>query len=191
MTLRELLEGEVVSAARSLLGRVLTSDVGGERTAVVLTEVEAYDGERDPASHAFGGRTGRNASMFGPAGTLYVYRSYGIHWCMNVTCGPEGRAAAVLLRGGLPMAGAEAMARRRGRRDHLADGPGKLAQALGVTGDLDGIDVLGGGPLRLGERAEEPDRVEATPRIGITRATDRLWRFVAVPAVPDGSWANG
>jgi DNA-3-methyladenine glycosylase len=176
-SLRSLLRGPVEAAARGLLGMVLVSEVGDERTAIVLTEVEAYGGSDDPASHARRGRTPRNAAMFGPPGTLYVYRSYGIHWCANVVCGAAGSASAVLLRGGLPVEGEEVIRRRRGRRDHLTDGPGKLCQGLGITGALDGSTVLGG-PVRLeGRPGGAP--VRATPRVGITRAVDRPWRFVA------------
>ena len=175
----EALRGPVIEAARSILGRRLVSDCGGERTAVILTEVEAYDGATDPASHAFRGKTPRTASMFGPPGTLYVYRSYGIHWCMNVVCGPAGVAAAVLLRGGLPVAGSAVMGERRRGRRPLTIGPGNLTQALGVDGDLDGTSVFGG-PVRL-EGIPVGGVIEATPRIGISRATDRPWRFVLSP----------
>ncbi len=178
--LEELLKADVLGAAEQLLGWTLVSDVSGERTAVTVVETEAYAGDADPASHAYRGRTRRNASMFGPPGFLYVYRSYGIHWCMNVVVREEGVAHAVLLRGGLPTVGRETMVRRRGRDTHLADGPGKLCQALAVTGEHDGVD-LRTGPIRLehgpgiGTAA-----IERTPRIGISKATDRLWRFVAV-----------
>ena len=164
-----------------LLGAVLTTDFAGVETSVALTEVEAYSSD-DPASHSYRGRTPRNASMFGPPGTLYVYRSYGIHWCMNVTTGPAGEASALLLRAGVPRIGRETMAFRRGREDHLVDGPGKLTQALGVTGDHDGIDLLDpASPIRLSPGTPLPS--EATPRIGISRATDVLWRWVAVGPV--------
>jgi DNA-3-methyladenine glycosylase len=169
-----------VESARALLGRRLVSDRGGERTGVVLTEVEAYGGSDDPASHAFRGRTPRNASMFDEPGTLYVYRAYGIHWCMNVVCGPKGSPSAVLLRGGIPFEGADAMAVRRGGRAPIAIGPGNLCQALGVTGDLDGSSVVGGVVRIEGEPVA--GRVEATPRIGISRARDRRWRFVLTPS---------
>lgn len=171
-----LLSGDVVAAARGLLGRRLCSEVDGEACEVLLTEVEAYGGTDDPASHGYGGRTRRNASMFAPAGTLYVYRSYGVHWCMNVVTGPRGEAAAVLLRGGRPVAGEEVMRRRRGRADHLCDGPGRLAQALGVTGDLDGAS-LAAGVVRLRGKPAAGVVVEAGPRVGISRAIDRPWRF--------------
>jgi DNA-3-methyladenine glycosylase len=146
---------------------------------VALTEVEAYDGTDDPASHAFRGRTPRNGSMFAAAGTLYVYRSYGVHWCMNIVCGAEGDPAAVLLRGGIALEGVDEIERRRGRSDHLADGPGKLCQALAVTGDHDGTGVVDG-PVRLGERVLT-GIVASTPRIGISRAVDLEWRFVLLP----------
>ena len=165
-------------AAPLLLGWRLRSDIGGERTEIVLTEVEAYAGASDRASHAAAGRTARNESMFGAAGTLYVYRSYGIHWCMNVVVEQAGDPAAVLLRGGTPVAGADVMARRRGRSDHLSDGPGKLCQALGVNGDHDGTRVGRGSLLELLPGASDV-AYSASPRVGITKATDRLWRFVA------------
>ena len=174
--LAALLSGEVVGAARGLLGRRLRSDLDGVACEVLLTEVEAYGGADDPASHACGGPTARNVSMFGPPGTLYVYRSYGVHWCMNAVTGPAGRAAAVLLRAGRPLVGEEHMRRRRGRADHLCDGPGRLAQALGVAGEQDGISLLGG-PVRLLGEPPGGGRVEAGPRVGITRAADRPWRF--------------
>ena len=103
--------------------------------------------------------------------------SLGVHWCMNVTCGPEGEAAAVLLRGGRITAGRDDIVRRRGRTDHLVDGPGKLTQALAVTGDLDGLSILRGGPLLLGEVVSGGE-VVASRRIGISKATERPWRFV-------------
>jgi DNA-3-methyladenine glycosylase len=165
-----------LEVAPLLLGRRLESRVGGVLTAVVLNEVEAYMGSQDPASHAFNGRTPRNDSMFGPPGTLYVYRSYGIHWCMNITCGPEGVPMAVLLRGGVLLDGRDTIQRRRGREDHLTDGPGKLCQALGVTGDHDGTSVLDG-PVRIGERVLHGD-VATTRRIGISKAVEPEWRFV-------------
>lgn len=170
------LRGDPVTAARALLGRRLVSTIGGVTVALRLTEVEAYGGADDPASHAFAGETVRNRTMFGPPGRLYVYRSYGIHWCANAVCGPVGRPGAVLLRGGVPVAGQAAMVARRGRADHLADGPGKLCEALGITGAEDGLD-LAGGRVRLEGRAV-PGTMVASPRIGIARAQERPWRFV-------------
>ncbi len=157
--------------------------VGSRRTAVVLTEVEAYAGAGDPASHAYRGPTPRNATMFGPAGGLYVYRSYGVHWCMNVVCGAEGDASAVLLRGGTPVVGVAVMEDRRGRGDHLTDGPGKLCQALGVTGSLDGSDIFTGPITVDGEPVS--GKIKTGPRIGISKATERPWRFVLKPDIRD------
>ncbi|MEX2323177.1 MAG: DNA-3-methyladenine glycosylase [Acidimicrobiia bacterium] len=175
--LERLLSGPVVTAAQGLLGRRLESRSGGKVVAVVITELEAYGGADDPASHAHRGPTARNRSMFGPPGTLYVYRSYGIHWCMNVVIGPEGVASAVLLRGGKPVEGEATMVERRGRSDVLARGPGRLTQALGVSGDLDGSSVFDGPVSIVG--VPQPDLTwTATPRIGISRATDRPWRFL-------------
>ena len=173
------LRGDPVAAARALLGRLVVSTVGGVTVSIRLTEVEAYGGADDPASHAFGGITGRNGAMYGPPGHLYVYRSYGVHWCANVVCGPAGTAGAVLLRGGIPEEGAGTMARRRGRADHLADGPGRLCQALEITGSLDGLD-LRRGPVRISGSAK-PGMVRATPRIGISKAAERPWRWVWTP----------
>lgn len=171
------LTGTVDQVARRLLGHLIVTEFG-VRTVLVVEEVEAYGGAGDPASHAYRGGTARNASMFGPAGTLYVYRSYGIHWCANIATGPAGDGQAVLLRGGRVVEGLETVVRRRGRTDHLADGPGKLTQALGITGDHDGTSVFGG-PVRLEPGpAPPPALVRATPRIGISREVDRPWRFV-------------
>ena len=174
--LAALLAGDVVAAARGLLGRRLRSEIGGVACELVLTEVEAYGGADDPASHGSGGRTLRNASMFRAGGTLYVYRSYGMHWCLNAVTGPVGEPAAVLLRGGRPVLGEEHMRRRRSRLDHLCDGPGKLAQALGVTGEQDGSSLLEG-PVRLVGEPAAGRRIAAGPRVGITRAAERPWRF--------------
>jgi DNA-3-methyladenine glycosylase len=175
-----LVAGDVLAVAEGLLGWTLLSEIDGEVTSVTITETEAYAGPDDPASHAFRGMTPRNKAMFGEAGTLYVYRSYGIHWCMNVVVGNKSLPHAVLLRGGDADAGIEVMVARRGRKTNLADGPGKLCQALGVNGEMDGCDLrsdvvrLRPGP-GLGGRT-----IMRTPRIGISEATERPWRFVAV-----------
>lgn len=179
--MRTLLSAPAPEVGPALLGSVLTTTLRGHHTAVIITEVEAYASD-DPASHSFRGRTRRNASMFGPPGTLYVYRSYGIHWCMNVTTEPEGEASALLLRAGELTAGREHAVHRRGRSDHLTDGPGKLTQALGVTGDHDGLDLLDpSSPIQLrpGSRLSSI----TTPRIGITKAVDVGWRWVATGPV--------
>jgi DNA-3-methyladenine glycosylase len=175
---RSLLEDHAAEVAPRLLGWRLSSDRSGATTSLVITEVEAYTPD-DPASHSFRGETPRNASMFRRAGTLYVYRSYGIHWCANVATGPIGHGAAVLLRGGVPLIGADVMASRRGRLDHLADGPGKLCQSLAIDGSDDGFDLVVGGRVRL-EPGPPPPGYETTPRIGISRAIERPWRFVAL-----------
>ena len=169
----------VDTVARSLLGAKVRTRIDGALTEVILTEVEAYGGADDPASHAYRGRTERNASMFAEAGTLYVYRSYGIHWCANVVSGPAGRGEAVLLRGGLPNQGRAVMEARRGRSGSLTDGPGKLCQALGLDGTHDGLTPSAGSGVELLPAVDPPTEVIATPRIGISRETERLWRFVA------------
>lgn len=171
------LAGDVADVAVGMLGARLVSDVGGERTSISIVEVEAYGGLDDPASHAHRGRTKTNGAMYGEAGTLYVYRSHGIYRCCNVVAGARGEAAAVLIRAGRPLEGVDVMVRRRGRDDHVADGPGKLGQALGIELDHDGLDLLSpSSPIRL-EAGERPRRFEATPRIGISRAVERPWRF--------------
>jgi DNA-3-methyladenine glycosylase len=183
------LRGDPVTAARALLGRLLVSTIEGVTTAVRIDEVEAYGGDDDPASHAHRGPTPRNRTMFGPPGTLYVYRSYGVHWCANIVVGPEGVPGAVLLRGGVPERGTDVMSSRRGRADHLTDGPGKLCCALGITGALDGSSVTSG-PVRV-VGAALPGVVRQTTRIGISRAVERPWRFVWEAAPKPGSVARG
>ena len=163
----------VHEVAPELLGvTLLVEGVGG-----TIVEVEAYDGT-DPASHGFRGRTPRNAAMFGPAGHAYVYRSYGIHWCANIVCGAPGHGAAVLLRALEPTHGLDEMRSRRGPvADRLlCSGPGRLTQALGLTGADNGARLV---PPRFS--LVPPDRVAhilRTPRIGITRATEAEWRYV-------------
>ncbi|MEA3502510.1 MAG: DNA-3-methyladenine glycosylase [Actinomycetota bacterium] len=177
--MRELLSGDVVDVAPSLLGWHLATEFDNQPTEIVIREVEAYGGGDDPASHAFRGRTVRNDSMFRESGTLYVYRSYGVHWCANVVTGPKGDASAVLLRGGSPHIGAGVMERRRGRSDHLTDGPGKVCAALGITGEHDGTSLIDG-PVRLVRGVlPEATTIVSGPRVGITTAIDRPWRFVA------------
>jgi DNA-3-methyladenine glycosylase len=174
-----LLDDPVEDVAPRLLGLRLRTELPPGPTEVLITEVEAYAGERDPASHAYRGRTHRNASMFGPSATLYVYRSYGIHWCMNIVIGGHNDPSAVLIRAGRPVVGADVMAKRRGRPDHLTDGPGKLTQALGVTGDHDGSPIFGG-TVELLANEPVPGQIVATPRVGITKAVAWPWRFVLV-----------
>ncbi len=169
-------------AAPALLGAVLEVTSGPDRRSGRIVEVEAYEAADDPASHAYRGRTPRNGVMFGPAGHLYVYRSYGIHWCANIVCGPIGEAGAVLIRALEPLDGVEEMwpDRPKARTStDLASGPGKLCAALGIGGEHDGVDLLAGdGPVRLLTGTPvEPAGVVDGPRIGITRAVERPWRF--------------
>jgi DNA-3-methyladenine glycosylase len=161
----------VLDLARALIGCALTVDgVGG-----VIVETEAYHAA-DPASHSFAGQTARNRAMWGAPGHAYVYRIYGIHWCLNLVGGTEA-GAAVLLRALEPTLGLDRMRERRGVADPraLCSGPGKLAQALGVTGALDG-HALDAPPFALAPRAEEPPIITG-PRIGITKAAAEPWRF--------------
>jgi DNA-3-methyladenine glycosylase len=163
----------VHEVAPDLVGVTLLVDgVGGP-----IVEVEAY-AAGDPASHGFRGRTGRNAAMFGPPGHAYVYRSYGVHWCLNLVCEREGTPAAVLLRALEPRHGIERMQERRSTEDTrlLAAGPGRLTEALGVTRDHDGLP-LDRPPFELRPRRKEPV-ILAAPRVGITRAADYPWRYV-------------
>jgi DNA-3-methyladenine glycosylase len=180
MDLADLLSGSPEEAAPALLGSLLISEVAGQTVKARVTEVEAYKGSDDPASHAFRGRTRRNGSMFERPGTLYVYRSYGIHWCANVAAGPEGVGWGILFRGADIIDGLGVARARRGRENELANGPGKLTQALGVDHTHDGTYLLDGtGPIRI-EPGVPPEVVVATPRVGISTAIDRPWRFVAV-----------
>ena len=168
--------------APRLLGAVLVSDLGGERVAVRLTEVEAYEGLDDPASHAFRGRTNRTAVMFGPPGHLYCYFTYGMHWCANVVCGPDGTATAVLLRAGEVIGGLAAARARRpaARRDaDLARGPARLAGCLGLGAAQNGLDLCDpASPVRLESLpVRRRPGVLVGPRVGISVAAERPWRF--------------
>lgn len=178
-TLADLLSGAPEEAAPHLLGAHLVSMVDGLEVRVRIGEVEAYKGSEDPASHAYRGETNRNRSMFAEPGTLYVYRSYGIHNCANSAAGPEGVGWGILIRGGEVIAGEGVAAGRRGRWSDLANGPGKLCQSLGITLDLNGTDLLDPNSVVRLEEGERPEVVMATPRIGISRARDLPWRFVA------------
>ncbi len=171
---RDFFARSVHDVAPELIGvTVLVDGIGGP-----IVEVEAYDHE-DPAAHGFRGRTPRNESMFGPAGQAYVYRSYGVHWCLNLVCEAEGSAAAVLIRAIEPVHGLEKMRARRRLDDPrlLCAGPGRLCQALGVTREHDGL-ALDEPPFLL-LAATSPRDVVAAPRIGISVATERPWRFCA------------
>ncbi len=162
----------VHEVAPDLVGTTLLVDgVGG-----TIVEVEAYD-DQDPASHGYRGRTARNASMFGPPGHAYVYRSYGIHWCLNLVCDADGVGSAVLVRALEPMCGLDAMRARRGVADPrlLCSGPGRLCQALAVTGDHDGLP-LDAPPFQLRPRADEPV-IATARRVGISVAAELPWRY--------------
>ncbi|QWZ10202.1 DNA-3-methyladenine glycosylase [Nocardioides panacis] len=171
------LTGDVLDVAPRLLGAVLRHDTDAGPVAVRVTEVEAYDGQGDPGSHAANGRTRRNATMFGPPGRLYVYFTYGMHYCCNVVVGPEGSASAVLLRAGEVVEGRELARERRGSTDRdLARGPARLCQALGIDLSHDGTDLTRG-PLVLSPADAPAVDVRTGPRVGLRLAADRPWRF--------------
>lgn len=162
----------VHEVAPDLIGTAfLVGGVGG-----IIVEVEAYH-HTDEAAHSFNGRTARNAVMFGPPGRVYVYRSYGLHWCVNFVCEPEGSAAAVLIRALMPTAGRAVMRRRRGVASDrlLCSGPGRLCQALAITGDHNGA-ALDSAPFAVFARTAPADIVLGR-RIGITRAAELPWRY--------------
>jgi DNA-3-methyladenine glycosylase len=169
---RSFFDRPVLDVAPELIGATLSfRGVGG-----VIVEVEAYH-HTDPAAHSFNGQTDRNAIMFGPPGYAYVYRSYGIHWCVNFVCEAEGSASAVLIRAIEPTQGIPAMRRRRGMKDDrlLCSGPGRLCEALGITRTQTAL-ALDKPPFELRARSEKPEIV-AGVRIGITKAADLPWRF--------------
>jgi DNA-3-methyladenine glycosylase len=169
---REFFARSVHEVAPALIGCTLLVDGVGGR----IVEVEAYD-QDDPAAHSYRGRTARNRSMFGPPGHAYVYRSYGVHWCLNLVCDPEGLASAALVRALEPTHGIEAMRERRGVEDvrRLCSGPGNVCRALALTGAHDGLP-LDEPPFALFE-AREGVALARGPRIGLTRAVERPWRY--------------
>lgn len=178
-----------LDVARDLIGKLLLRRAADGLAGGLIVETEAYVAATDPAAHAYRGMTPRNRSMFGRAGLAYVYRSYGIHFCLNVVTEGEGVAAAALIRAIRPLVGADLMRARRGPRiptRDLARGPGRLCQALALTTDDDGIDLTRPDPtgpaLWLAEPPTEmaPLPIATTPRIGITQAADWPWRFVVV-----------
>ncbi|MDP9117130.1 MAG: DNA-3-methyladenine glycosylase [Actinomycetota bacterium] len=168
--------------APRLLGAVLTSTVGGAQVSVRLTEVEAYEGADDPASHAYRGPTPRSRVMFGPPGFLYTYFTYGMHWCANIVCGEDGRASAVLLRAGDIVAGIDEARRRRpaARADaELARGPARLATCLGLGAAHNGVDLCSSrSEVTITSMCRRSvGGIETGPRVGISTAGDRPWRF--------------
>ena len=181
----DLFRGSTVEVARRLIGTLLVHETSEGRVSGVIQETEAYLSEGDAASHSHRGRTERNASMFLAPGHAYVYRIYGLHHCFNVVTAPEGVGEAVLIRSLLPVEGLERMAERRGRSApaELCSGPAKLVQALGIGPQHDGRRI-GSGGLRLERRAGVAVRLRATPRIGISKATDLDLRFLPVRSDP-------
>ena len=196
---REFFDRPSTTVAPELLGCVLWHDSPAGLVAVRLVEVEAYQGPADPASHAYRGQTARNGVMFGPPGYAYVYFTYGMHFCVNLVCQPAGQPEAVLLRAGEVVEGADLARERRGGKDRdLARGPGRLCQALAIDRALDGADVCGpdsplgiGRPLGIGQRqgtggpqgtgrapaASGDEEIRTGPRVGISQAADRPWRY--------------
>ncbi|MEU6278596.1 DNA-3-methyladenine glycosylase [Streptomyces populi] len=167
--------------APRLLGAVLTHETPEGTVSISITETEAYSGATDPASHAYRGMTPRNAVMFGPAGHLYVYRSHGLHWCANVVTGTDGTASAVLVRAGRVVEGEDLARGRRGgtvESARLARGPGNLCQALGVTAEHNGTDLLSGTSVVLSEGEPVPaELIRVGPRVGVSKAHDWEHRF--------------
>lgn len=171
--------------ARDLLGKVLVHRRKGERLSGRIIEVEAYLGLNDPASHAFRGRTSANAVLFGPPGIAYVYFIYGMHYCVNISCLPEGEPGGVLIRALVPLEGIKTMARLRGlpenaKPQQLTGGPGKLCEALGIArATHNGIDVTKAtSSLHIEDDGVHPEKIEITPRIGLSKAKERPLRFL-------------
>jgi DNA-3-methyladenine glycosylase len=181
---RGALAGSVLEVAPHLLGCVIRSTTPDGTVAVRLTEVEAYDGPDDPGSHAYRGQTPRNAVMFGPPGHLYVYFTYGMHFCMNIACGPDGQPSAVLLRAGEVIDGIELARARRSvavKDRDLARGPARMCLALGIGRAADGADLFDpSSPVQL-LGGDQPAAIERGPRVGLREAAERPWRF----------WASG
>ncbi len=169
---RRFFSRSVHAVAPDLIGATLLFKGAGG----IIVEIEAYH-QTDPAAHSFGGQTERNAIMFGPPGRAYVYRSYGIHWCLNFVCEREGSASAVLIRALQPTTGVSAMQRRRNVEDErlLCSGPGRLCEALGITGAQNGL-ALDQPPFELYARSGDA-AIAVGPRIGITKAVDNPWRY--------------
>jgi DNA-3-methyladenine glycosylase len=164
--------------ARKLLGCLLVRRIGSRTLSGRIVEVEAYRGSDDPASHSYRGVTKRNSVMFGEAGRVYIFFSYGFHWCLNFTTEKEGQPGAVLIRALEPVEGIEDMARNRGVSElgRLTDGPGKLTKALSIDRAFNGEDVVKSKRLYV-LRGEEPVKIKASARIGISRGREQQWRY--------------
>jgi DNA-3-methyladenine glycosylase len=187
-SLQAILATDAATAAKRLLGCVLEREIDGQVLRAKIVETEAYD-QSDPASHSFAAMTNRTATMFGPAGHSYVYFTYGMHFCCNIVTGTNGFGGGVLLRAVEPLGNEALFAARRGGKSgvQLTNGPGKLCQALGIDRTLDGHD-LEKLPLRLiMQPALESSQIVATTRVGITKATDTLWRFY----IKDSPYVSG
>lgn len=177
---RDFYDRPVLDVARDLLGALVSRATADGVVRLRLTEVEAYAGAIDPASHAFRGETRRNATMFGPPGHAYVYFTYGMHYCVNLVCSPPGHASAVLLRAGEVVDGLElARSRRPGMPDRdLARGPARLTLALALDRSDDGLDVCGGSQLTVGPGEPVADSlVRSGPRVGVSQGATEPWRF--------------
>lgn len=186
---RSFYEHSPETVARALLGKLIVREYDGERLAGRIVEVEAYFGAEDPAAHAFSGRTARNAVLFGPPGFAYVYFIYGMYYCLNVSCEPEGQAGCVLIRALEPVDGLATMAKLRKLPQSpkpqllasgLTSGPGRLCQALDITRAVhNGLDVTSPSScLRIEDDGHQPENILVTPRIGIRHAAERPARFL-------------
>lgn len=171
--------GDTLSLAPHLLGKLLVHQVNGQRLAGYITEVEVYLPD-DPASHCFRGPTPRNQAMYGPPGTIYAYRSYGIHTCLNIIASPKGTGGGILIRAIQPTQGVEIMKQNRQTDNSkiLTNGPGKLTQALAVTMDLYGQSIFTSNLWLENGLSVNPDQIKQTPRIGISRAKELPYRFL-------------
>ncbi len=186
---RDFYERDVVTVSRNLLGKVLVRQEGRRIRAGRIVEVEAYLGIDDPAAHSAAGKTARNFVLFGPPGRAYIYFIYGNHYCLNVSCEPDGKAGGILIRALEPLAGIELMAKARGiegdltklaQRRSLTSGPGRLAEAFDITRvrDNDKDVTATKSDLRIVDDGSRPEKIAATPRIGITKAAEEQLRFV-------------
>ncbi|MFB5636248.1 MAG: DNA-3-methyladenine glycosylase [Nitrosopumilus sp.] len=176
---REFYSKDTVTVAKNLLGKKIVRKIGKDKISGIITETEAYRHRDDPASHAFTKITERNKVMFEEVGTAYVYFTYGMYFCFNVVArAPKTEAGAVLIRAIEPEKGVDIMQKNRSRADlkNLTNGPGKLAQALGITKEDYGVDLTKRSKLYITEGVK-PNKIIASPRIGITKAVEKLWNF--------------